>query len=265
MIFVQETLCWNMCARQCWQSTLQDCCLPLSGALRPDTLVAGVVVLLEVVTASEDEAEASWVLSTATCCSELCNNSLIFCCKVFWVSSCFLASNNWACKGGGRWQRDRGVLKLLTLRGQLGWFNSGITHIYSTYIHSASKGMPLCYFLLQSGLHWSQLCLQMFYFVVQSLASVCLCTLHSQLDRDERGDKLKGCRRWEQLYNPCRWNKHSSVHGRIDFWSGLFQLLLILICYNMPGLPAQDISIFDCGKFRTLDIVWLIQFIWMVK
>ncbi len=65
------------------------CCLPLTGALRPAALVAGVVV-----TVSEDEAEVSWALSAATCCSELRNRSLVLCCKVFWVSSCFLASNN---------------------------------------------------------------------------------------------------------------------------------------------------------------------------
>lgn len=63
--------------------------LPLSGALRFAALVTGVLEA-----ASEDEAEASCALSAATCCSDVRNNSLVFCCKVFWVSSCFFASNN---------------------------------------------------------------------------------------------------------------------------------------------------------------------------
>lgn len=80
----------------------QICSLPLSGALSDATLPAGVAALLDVAPASEDEtevevaAEASWALSATTCCSELRNSSLVFCCKVFWVSSFFFASNNLA-------------------------------------------------------------------------------------------------------------------------------------------------------------------------
>lgn len=76
----------------CWFTDLVR--LPRSGALRAAALVAGVVVMLGVVVVSEDEGEASWAFSAVTCCSEPRNNSLVFCCKVFWVSSCFLASNS---------------------------------------------------------------------------------------------------------------------------------------------------------------------------
>lgn len=74
--------------------------IPLSGTRRPAALVTGAEVLLEDVVASAKEAEASWAFNAATCCSELRRSSLVFCWSVFWVSSCFFASNSWACENG---------------------------------------------------------------------------------------------------------------------------------------------------------------------
>lgn len=58
--------------------------LPLTGDLRPAALVAGGAGLgVVVVVMGSEEAEFSWALSVATCCSEERNNSLVLCCSVF--------------------------------------------------------------------------------------------------------------------------------------------------------------------------------------
>lgn len=99
----------NICASVMTINILQIYPLPLSGALRDATLPAGVAVLLEAAPASEDEAEVeadaevSWAFSVTTCCSELRSSSLVFCCNVFWVSSCFFASNSWAWRRVTAW------------------------------------------------------------------------------------------------------------------------------------------------------------------